>query len=237
MDVGTIGTRNLLELAREKNVEGFIFTSSSEVYGDPDNDHVPTPETYNGNVSIIGPRACYDESKRFAEVLCLNFYRVYDIPIKIVRYFNVYGPGIRLNDYRVLPNFIEMALENLPLTVHGDGNNTRSYCYISDAIEATIKLLFSFVKGEAFNIGNPSQEISINGLTDVMQGIFDDKLTINHISPPHAVYAQSDPKRRCPDISKIQSVIDFLPKYDLKSGVSRTIEWYKETYNLHNKNK
>ena len=231
MDVTTIGTRNMLELAVKKNVKGFLFTSSSEVYGDPDDKFVPTPETYNGNVSIYGPRACYDESKRFAEILCLTFYRVHDIPVKIVRYFNVFGPGIRLNDYRVLPNFIEHALKNEPLMIHGDGKNTRSYCYINDALEATLKLLFSFVKGEPFNVGNPQLEISLNDLANVVKELFDGKVEIKHVPPPHAVYASSDPKRRCPDISKLQSVIEYKPKYDLKEAVGRTVSWYKEVIN------
>ncbi|MBL7892787.1 MAG: NAD-dependent epimerase/dehydratase family protein [Bacteroidia bacterium] len=228
MDVTTIGTRNMLELARAKNVKGFLFTSSSEVYGDPDDKFVPTPETYNGNVSIYGPRACYDESKRFAEILCLSFYRVYDVPVKIVRYFNVFGPGMRLNDYRVIPNFIEHALRKEALTIHGNGENTRSYCYINDALEATLKLLFSIVNGEAFNIGNPALEISLNDLGKAVQELFDYPVRINHVPPPHAVYASSDPKRRCPDISKIRSVIQYNPRYDLKKGLGRTIDWYKE---------
>lgn len=232
MDVSTIGTRNMLELARKKKVEGFLFTSSSEVYGDPDERFVPTPETYNGNVSIVGPRACYDESKRFAEILCITFHRVYDVPVKIVRYFNVYGPGMRLNDYRVMPNFIEHALRKEPLYIHGDGKNTRSYCYINDALESTLKLLFSVVKGEAFNVGNPSMEISLNELAEIIQGLFDDEVEVKHVQPPHAVYGSSDPKRRCPDISKIQTVIDYRPRYGLKEGIKRTIDWYKEFLNI-----
>ena len=228
MDVTTIGTRNMLELAREQKVKGFIFTSSSEVYGNPDNNHVPTPESYNGNVSISGPRACYDESKRFAEILCISFARVYKVPVKIVRYFNVYGPGIRPNDYRVLPNFIENGLRKKPLEVHGDGKNTRSYCYINDAIEGTLKLLFSNQTGEAFNVGNPDNEISVKDMAEIVAALIDDEVKIKHIIPPHAVYESSDPKRRCPDISKLQSVINFKPGYPLKEGLKRTIQWYKE---------
>src|SRR3989338_11179328 len=164
MDVGTIGTRNMLELARDKKVKSFIFTSSSEVYGDPDPRYVPTPETYNGNVSITGPRSCYDESKRFGETVCFTFWRVFHVPVKIVRPFNVYGPGIRPDDYRVLPNFIEHAIRREPLPIHGDGRNTRSFCYISDAVEAVFKLLFSEANGEAFNVGNPEREISVSDL-------------------------------------------------------------------------
>ncbi len=226
MDVGTIGTRNMLELARDKKVKSFLFTSSSEVYGDPDPNHVPTSETYNGNVSITGPRSCYDESKRFGETICLTYYKVFGIPVKIVRPFNVYGPGIRPDDYRVLPNFIEHALRKEPLPIHGDGRNTRSFCYISDTIETIFKLLFSEANGEAFNIGNPEPEISIKDLAELVTELMPYKVDIVHIDPPHAVYASSDPKRRCPDISKLQSVIDYEPRYDLKVGLKRTIDWF-----------
>lgn len=229
MDVGTVGTRNMLELARKKKVESFLFASSSEVYGDPENKWVPTPETYNGNVSIIGPRACYDESKRFGETLCVNFWKVYEVPVKIVRPFNVYGPGIRPDDYRVLPNFIEHALRREPLPVHGDGRNTRSFCYINDAVEAFFRVLFSKGNGEPFNVGNPRPEISVKELAALVAQSMPYKVEVVHIEPPHAVYASSDPKRRCPDISKLQKVTGFKPKYDLKAGLKRTIRWFSES--------
>ena len=228
MDVGTLGTRNMLELARKKNVKSFLFTSSSEVYGDPDDRYVPTPETYNGNVSIMGPRACYDESKRFGETLCLTYGRVFNIPVKIVRPFNVYGPGIRPDDYRVLPNFIEHALRREPLPIHGDGKNTRSFCYINDAIEAFFRVLFSQADGECFNVGNAEPEISVKDLAAWVAQAMPYPVEIVHIDPPHAVYASSDPKRRCPDIRKLQSFTGFKPKYDLKTGLKRTIEWFME---------
>ena len=228
MDVGTMGTRNMLELARAKNVKQFLFFSSSEVYGDPDSRHVPTPETYNGNVSIMGPRSCYDESKRFGETMCLAFWRTFNVPVKIVRPFNVYGPGIRPDDYRVLPNFIEHALRKEPLPIHGDGRNTRSFCYINDALEAIFKVLFSDAAGEAFNIGNPVPEISVMDLATLVAEVVPHHVEILHVDPPHAVYATSDPKRRCPDISKLQSVVDFKPRYDLKEVLRRTIEWFSE---------
>lgn len=226
MDVGTLGTRNMLELARKKNVKSFLFASSSEVYGDPDNRYVPTPETYNGNVSITGPRACYDESKRFGETLCLTYGRVFNTPVKIVRPFNVYGPGIRPDDYRVLPNFIEHALRREPLPIHGDGKNTRSFCYINDAIEAFFRVLFSRADGECFNVGNPEPEISVKDLAAWVAQAIPHPVEIFHIDPPHAVYASNDPKRRCPDIRKIQSVTGFKPKYDLKTGLKRTVDWF-----------
>jgi len=228
MDVGTIGTRNMLELAREKHVKSFLFTSSSEVYGDPDSKHVPTRETYHGNVSITGPRACYDESKRYGETMCYAFWHVFKVPVKIIRPFNVYGPGIRPDDFRVLPNFIEHAIRREPLPIHGDGRNTRSFCYINDAIEAIFKVLFSNANGEAFNVGNPKPEISVAELAKITAELMPYAVKVVHIEPPHAVYAQDDPKRRCPDISKLQATVDFKPRYDLRTGLKRTIEWFHE---------
>ncbi len=229
MDVGTVGTRNMLELACKKNVSGFLFTSSSEVYGDPDPKHVPTNEEYYGNVSITGPRSCYDESKRFGETMCLAFWRTYNVPVKIVRPFNVYGPGIRPDDFRVLPNFIEHALRKEPLPIHGDGRNTRSFCYISDAIESIFRVLFAKENGEYFNIGNPRPEISVRDLAYVVKDAMPYKVEVLNIDPPHAVYASSDPKRRCPDISKLQRVTGFKPKVSLEEGVRRTIRWFSES--------
>lgn len=228
MDVGTVGTRNMLDLARDKKVKSFLFTSSSEVYGDPDSKYVPTPETYNGNVSIVGPRSCYDESKRFGETMCLAYWRVFNVPVKIVRPFNIYGPGIRPDDYRVLPNFIEHALRKEPLPIHGDGCNTRSFCYINDALEAIFKLLFSGANGESFNIGNPEQEISVEDLAKLVAQSMPFKVDVVSVDPPHAVYASSDPKRRCPDISKLQSVIRYRPRYSLAEGLNRTIQWFSQ---------
>ncbi len=226
MDVGTIGTRNMLELAYKKRVKSFIFMSSSEVYGDPDPKFVPTPETYHGNVSITGPRSCYDESKRFGETMSLAFWRVYNVPVKIIRPFNVFGPGIRPDDFRVLPNFIEHALRKEPLPVHGHGNNTRSFCYINDEIEAIFRILFSEENGEAFNVGTPGPEVSVRELAEMVANAMPYKVEVVNIDPPHAVYATSDPKRRCPDISKLMASTGFEPRYGLADGLSRTIRWF-----------
>jgi len=226
MDVGTIGTRNMLELAYKKSVKSFIFMSSSEVYGDPDPKHVPTEETYNGNVSITGPRSCYDESKRFGETMSLAFWRTYNVPVKIVRPFNVFGPGIRPDDFRVLPNFIEHALRKEPLPVHGHGKNTRSFCYINDEIEAIFRILFSEEDGESFNVGNPGPELSVRDLAMMVAQAMPHKVDVVNIDPPHAVYSTSDPKRRCPDITKLRKLTGFEPRYDFEDGLMRTIRWF-----------
>ncbi len=226
MDVGTIGTRNMLDLAYKKQVKSFIFMSSSEVYGDPDPQFVPTPETYNGNVSITGPRSCYDESKRFGETMSLAFWRVYNVPVKIVRPFNVYGPGIRPDDFRVLPNFIEHALRKEPLPIHGHGRNTRSFCYINDEIEAIFRILFSEENGEAFNVGHPGPEVSVRDLAAMVAKAMPYHVDVVNIDPPHAVYATSDPKRRSPDITKLRTLTGFKPRYSLETGLMRTIRWF-----------
>ena len=237
-----IGGGSMLDLAKAKNVKAFMFTSSSEVYGDPDPNFVPTKEEYRGNVSILGPRAVYDESKRIGETMCEAFYNVYDIPTRCVRPFNVYGPGIRPDDYRVLPNFVEHALRREPLPVHGDGRNTRAYCYINDAIECIFRILLTEeCSGESFNIGNPDQEISVKGLADIVKEVVEEEVpsftvNINFTEPPLAVYADSDPKRRCPDISKVNKFTGYEPKYSLKEGLSRTIKWYQEVHPKNVKN-
>lgn len=228
MDVGTVGTRNMLELGRTKKVKSFIFMSSSEVYGDPDPKQVPTRENYRGNVSVLGARACYDESKRFGETMCEAYWNVYGVPVKMVRPFNVYGPGIRPDDYRVLPNFIEHALRKEPLPIHGDGCNTRSFCYINDQIDGIFRVLFCEENGEPFNIGNPDPEISVKGLAEKVVQNMPFEVKIVNIDPPHEVYANSDPKRRCPDISKITKATGFKPQYDLDAGLKRTIAWFSE---------
>jgi len=227
IDVGTIGTKNMLELARQKNVKGFLFMSSSEVYGDPDSQNVPTKEGYCGRVSILGPRACYDESKRMGETMCMTYWNVFKLPIKIVRPFNVYGPGIRPDDYRVLPNFIEHALRKEPLPVHGRGINTRSFCYINDAIEGFFRVLFSDCKGEAFNIGNGFPEISVRELASKVAELLPFDVEIVNIESPHAVYADSDPKRRCPDMTKMKELVGFESRYSLEEGLRRTIQWFQ----------
>ena len=134
IEVGTIGTKNVLELANDKNVDSMIFFSSSEVYGNPDPKFIPTPETYNGNVSPIGPRSCYDESKRLGETYCVTYNEIYQTPVKIIRPFNVFGPGLRFDDKRVIPNFISFAMKGEDIPIYGDGMQTRTFCYISDFI-------------------------------------------------------------------------------------------------------
>lgn len=225
------GAKNLLELSRITKPESFLFFSSSEIYGDPDPEHVPTTENYAGHVSSIGPRACYDESKRLTETLCLVYHQLYGVPIKIVRPFNIYGPGMRHTDYRVVPTFIYNGLKGKNLPVHDKGNQTRTFCYVSDAINAIFKVLLSGKSGEVYNIGNDKPEISMYELASIICEILD-----NGSKPRRKEYPQhypaGEPQRRCPDLTKIKSSLQYEPKVDLNIGLKKTIGWFKKEYNI-----
>lgn len=225
------GAKNLLELAREKKIKSFLNFSSSEIYGDPDPNFIPTPETYHGKVSSIGPRACYDESKRLGETLCIVYYSIYNVPIKIVRPFNVYGPGMLPDDYRVVPTFVNNALRNKSLPVHDLGNQTRTFCYISDAIIGFLKVLLSKENGQVYNVGNDDNEISVLGLAMVIEKIFNGKAIIETVPYPKH-YPQDEPSRRCPDLTKIKTKLNYKPKINLEEGLKRVIKWYKKEYGL-----
>lgn len=225
---GTIfGVKHLLDLAREKQATGMLYFSSSEIYGDPDPNFIPTPEAYKGNVSSIGPRACYDESKRLGETLCMTYFRQFGVPVKIVRPFNVYGPGMKLNDYRVVPTFILKALEGGPLPVHDKGNQTRTFCYVSDAVAGFLKVLLSGRAGEVYNVGNDQEEINMLALAEKIADIFGPTVRAQLVSYPDT-YPQDEPRRRCPDLAKIKGELAYHPAVDLKNGLERTIEWLKE---------
>ncbi len=229
IEVASSGTKNLLELARQKKVKSFLFFSSSEIYGDPDPKFIPTPETYRGNVSSTGPRACYDESKRIGETLCLVYHRLYNLPIKIVRPFNVYGPGMRPDDHRVMPKFLTNALRSEALPVHGSGRQTRTYCYISDAITGFIKILLSKKEGEVYNIGNDKNEINLLQLAKLVAELFHHKIKVARIPYP-AGYPGDEPNRRCPNIAKARKNLGYKPLVDVRTGLARLIIWYRDSY-------
>ncbi len=230
IDVAIAGTRNMLELAKKKKVKSFLFFSSSEIYGNPPPAEVPTKETYNGNVSCIGPRSCYDESKRLGETISMTYFWLYKTPIKIVRPFNVYGPGMRANDFRVLPRFILSALQGKVIPVHSNGTQTRAFCYISDATIGFLSVLLGGKDGEVYNVGNDKTEVSMNTLSEVVNEVFDNKLNIKNVSYPKD-YPQDEPQRRCPDLTKVKETLKFIPSVDLKEGVLRTITWCRKNWN------
>ncbi|MBT3720051.1 NAD-dependent epimerase/dehydratase family protein [archaeon] len=229
IDVATLGTKNMLELAKEKEVESIIVFSSSEVYGDPDPRFIPTPETYNGNVSCTGPRSNYDESKRLSEALSVAYYETFETPVKLIRPFNVYGPGIRLDDARVVPNFVSYALEGKAIPVYGLGNHSRTFCYITDAMTGFFKVLLSKYEGESFNVGDDNFEVSIKELAQITKEVYEEntgkKVEISHVQGMNDAYASADPKRRCPDLTKVKTKTGYSPKVDIKTGIKRFLLW------------
>jgi dTDP-glucose 4,6-dehydratase len=220
MRVGSLGTQSALDLARAKKAK-FFLASTSECYGDPD--VTPQPETYWGRVNSIGPRAVYDEAKRFAEAMTMAYHRYYDVDTHIVRIFNTYGPRMRLNDGRALPNFVHQALTGKPITVYGKGQQTRSFCYVSDLIDGIYKLAMSN-EHLPTNIGNP-HEITI------LQ--FAEKIREHFQNAPKIIFEplpQDDPKQRCPDISKAKRLLGWTPKVDLAEGLKITMEHFKRQF-------
>ncbi len=228
LDVAIQGTRNCLEIAKKNNSK-FIFFSSSEIYGDPDKKHVPTKETYRGNVSSLGPRACYDESKRLGETLCYIYNKYYNLHCNIIRPFNVYGPGMNQKDYRIFPNFISNILNNRKLNIYGSGNQTRTYCYITDAIEGFLRVISKGKSGEAYNIGNNKPEVSVKNIYKILNEIYPKKIRANFVRYPKS-YPNDEPQRRCPDITKAKIHLKYKPKMDLKTGLSFYLSWAKQNY-------
>ncbi|AFO92520.1 NAD-dependent epimerase/dehydratase family protein [Phaeobacter inhibens] len=218
------GTRNLLNLATSnKELEGFLFFSSSEIYGDPDPRAVPIKEDYYGNVSTVGPRACYDESKRLGETLCTIYNEHHGVPTKIVRPFNVFGPGMGHNDRRVVPMFTYQALNGRTIPVHGTGLQTRTFCYITDAIYGFLMTLLQGQPGEAYNIGNPDNEISMNQLAAMYPRLVPGA-TFTTIDYPDT-YPAGEPNRRCPDITKARDTFGYTSEVDVEDGLHRFIDW------------
>ena len=225
LEVATIGTKNLLQLSSAHNkLRGFLFFSSSEIYGDPDEKHVPTKESYRGNVSCVGPRACYDESKRLGETLCTIFHESHGVPTKIVRPFNVYGPGMREADYRVLPNFASRIVARKPLHVYSSGHQTRTFCYITDAVVGIIKTLLDGIPGQVYNVGNPVPEISMRELVSLVEQVVGRPLQLQLVEYPDS-YPADEPQRRCPDISKAVLQLKYKPTVELTEGLTRFLNW------------
>jgi UDP-glucuronate decarboxylase len=228
LDVAVAGTRNMLEVARHHNAR-LLFFSSSEIYGDPDPKQIPTPESYNGNVSCLGARACYDESKRLGETLCRIYHTKFGTATNMVRPFNVYGPGMQEADYRVLPNFASHVKANRPLRIYGSGKQTRTFCYITDAVVGFLKVLVHGVPGEPYNIGNPKPEISMLELAKEIETVLDRKIAVDTVQYPDS-YPADEPNRRCPDITKAILQLEFHPHVPLREGLRRFFTWTNQTY-------
>ncbi|NPA41525.1 MAG: SDR family oxidoreductase [Aquificae bacterium] len=220
MKVDSLGTLHTLGLAKLKKAR-YVLASTSEVYGNPQVH--PQPETYWGHVNPIGPRSVYDEAKRFSEALSMAYHREHGIDVRIARIFNTYGPRMRMNDGRVIPNFIYQALNNQPITVHGDGSQTRSFCYVDDLIEGIYKLATQEgLEGEVFNLGNP-EEYTILELAQLIIELSGSSSKIVFKERP-----EDDPDRRRPDITKAKEILGWEPKVSVREGLKRTIEWFRE---------
>ena len=219
MKAGALGTHNTLGLARANNAR-FLLASTSEIYGDP-LEH-PQSENYWGHVNPIGTRSVYDEAKRFAEALTMAYHRFHGIDTRITRIFNTYGPRMHLDDGRVVPNFIQQALRSEPLTVYGDGKQTRSFCYVDDLVEGIVRLLLSD-EHLPVNIGNPV-ELTIFEFAEKINSIVGNQAGIKYI-PGNRL--ESDPQRRQPDITRAQKILGWEPHYSLDEGLSKTIPYFR----------
>lgn len=217
LKVGSLGTHKALGLAKEKGAR-FLLASTSEIYGDP-LVH-PQTEDYWGNVSTIGPRGCYDESKRFAEAITMAYHREHKVQTRIVRIFNTYGPRMRINDGRVVPAFVSQALKNKPITVFGKGSQTRSFCYCSDLIAGIFKLMMSDYEMPV-NIGNPTEMTVLEFAKEIIRAT-GSKSRISYKSLP-----KDDPKQRRPDITRARTILKWRPKVPLATGLTPTIEYFR----------
>jgi nucleoside-diphosphate-sugar epimerase len=217
--VNSVGTRNMLQFAKKHNAR-FLISSTSEVYGDP-KEH-PQKETYWGNVNPIGIRACYDEAKRFGEMMTMLYARKHKLDARIVRIFNTYGPRMRKDDGRVISNFINQALEGTPITIYGDGNQTRSFCYVSDMVDGLLKVMFSNdLGGQVYNLGNP-EEYTIVDLAQKIIDMVHTKSAIHYEPLP-----SDDPLVRRPDITKITKATGWKPSVSVDSGLEKTVSYYR----------
>lgn len=220
LHVNSFGTDNLLSLAKEKGAK-FLYISSSEIYGDPAIS--PQPESYFGNVNPNGIRSVYDEGKRFGEAITMAYHRKFDVDVRIIRIFNTYGPRMLPDDGRVVSNFIVQALQEEPLTIYGDGLQTRSFCYVSDMVDGLKKAMFTEkTNGEVFNVGNPDER-SVKELATIIKEITGSQSEIVFEELP-----EDDPKRRKPDITKAKTLLGFEPTVSLEKGIAETVAYFKE---------
>jgi UDP-glucuronate decarboxylase len=235
IDANINGLRNLLDRCvaqaeRGKAVKGFLFYSSSEIYGDPSPDAIPTAEDYRGLVSCTGPRACYDESKRFGETICVIYAQQYGVPTRQARPFNNYGPGLKITDKRVIPDFAREIFAGRDLVMYSDGKPTRTFCYSADAITGYYKVLVKGGDGEPFNIGTETPEISMTDLANRLIAnageLFGYRGKLVHQPAPEAVYLVDNPNRRCPNIQKARSQLGYEPSVSIEEGLKRSLIWY-----------
>ena len=221
LKTNSLGLMNVLDFFVKSNSKTFVFSSTSEVYGDP-LEH-PQKEDYFGHVNPVGLRSCYDEGKRFAEALMMAYFRKYKKDIRIARIFNTYGPYMKKDDGRVVSNFVNQAINNQPLTIYGNGSQTRSFCYVSDMVDGLYLLATTKNQaGQIINIGNPIEK-TILEIADIIK-----KLTQSHSGIIFESIGKDDPKKRCPDITKAKNLLNWQPKISLEEGIKKTIEYFKQ---------
>lgn len=237
MDANVNGLRSLLEYSLDlqkkgRPIRGFLYFSTSEIYGDPTPDNIPTPETYRGNVSCTGPRACYDESKRYGETLCVNFAQQYGLPIYTARPFNNYGPGLKITDRRAVPDFARDVFEERDIILYSDGSPTRTFCYVADAIVGYYKILVKGRNGEAYNIGVEGPEVSIAEIAERVarhaKDLFGYRGSVRFEVSSEKDYLVDNPNRRCPIIVKARTELGYEPMITLDEGLIRSLLWYRD---------
>lgn len=232
LDANIWGLRRLLDFYKDKHHKGFLFYSSSEIYGDPDEKNIPTKEAYRGFVSCTGPRACYDEAKRLGETLCVLYAQQHDMPIRIVRPFNIYGPGMRLDDRRLPPDFAKSILENKDLVIFSDGTPTRTFTYVADSAAGDLKVLL-YDKFDYFNIGSEAPEITVKQLADYFLSAgreicgYTGKV-IYQVSEDKN-YLTDNPQRRCPNLSKAHTLLGYAPTISVNDGIRRFLRFLCES--------
>ncbi|WP_205745509.1 NAD-dependent epimerase/dehydratase family protein [Egicoccus halophilus] len=235
MDANVDGLRLLLDHAASRAhgddpLRGLLFFSTSEIYGDPDPANIPTPETYRGHVSCTGPRACYDESKRYGETLCVNFARHRGVPVTIARPFNNYGPGLRIDDRRVLPDFMRDVLAGRDITLLSDGSASRTFCYVADAVDGYFRILVDGRPGEPYNIGTDASEISMRELAERVVELARAELgyqgRVGTATSDDVDYLTDNPNRRQPVIDKAREELGYAPEVRLEEGLRRALRWY-----------
>ena len=228
IDVSTLVTRSLLDLSKAWGSK-FIFFSSSEIYGNPPSSSLPTTEEFKGNVSCQGPRACYDESKRLGETLCYVYNKYYNVHTNIIRPFNIYGPGMSKYDCRMIPNMMRNYINDLPIKVFSNGQQTRTYCYYSDAIDGILRVIKSAPAGETYNIGNDYPEVSALGLIEVFSSVVGEKVNYKLVDYPDS-YPQDEPSRRLPSLEKIKKELNYKPMITIKNGLFKTYQILKDEF-------
>lgn len=231
MDADVLGLRRLLDFFRSRKLYDLLFFSTSEIYGDPADQMVPTPECYQGNVNPCGPRACYDESKRFGETLCYNFAHVYQMPVTVIRPFNSFGPGLRTNDKRVAADFALNILRDEDIVIYSDGKATRTFCYAADTVTGILKCAL-YGKYGVFNIGSDQKEMTVDELARLYQETggklygFSKKIVYETHADRH--YLTDNPKRRCPNLDQAKKVLNYWPRYTVEDGVERYLKHLTE---------